>query len=193
MKEYSAEALAVLESGRAVFVLFVRFDFGGGNVFCFNTSTWTFEHGGNTYYGAYGIGEMSPISDRPGSVTGVEFRLMGASAERVSLALDDANVVQRAEAEILVAILDPQDEYALVEVSREWIGYLDTMAITDHRGSSVITVTAESKAVDLLRSFPLTYSNADQQLLHPGDRGFEFVTPQSEEQVVWPDRSFFLR
>lgn len=193
MRTFAPATVTALESGTAVFVWLVLLDFGeSGGVFGFNTSNWHLDVDGQTYYGAYGLGGITPTKDAPGGVQGLQLTLDGGPAERIALALDDADIVQGAPVTLRAAIFDTAT-YQVIEAPIEWQGYLDTMAIGDDGTSCTISCTAESRAVDLLRGCPLTYTDADQQSLYPGDRAFEYVASQIEEQVVWPSKEWFYR
>jgi hypothetical protein len=93
---------------------------------------------------------------------------------------------------ILTAILDPTT-YAVLDAETEWSGLGDTMTLTEDGDQCTVSATAESSAVDLLRGIPLTYTDADQQTLHPGDSAFQFVNQQAEQPIVWPDKAYFQR
>jgi hypothetical protein len=67
------------------------------------------------------------------------------------------------------------------------------MAIVEDGEHAVVRVTAESKAVDLLRGNPRTYTDADQQALFPGDSAFNLVVSQASATVVWPSKDFFKK
>lgn len=192
MRTFAPATVTALESGTAVFVWLLLLDFGAGGVFGFNTSNWHLDVDGQTYYGAYGLGGISPAKDAPNGVQGLQLTLDGGPAERIALALDEADRVQGAPVTLRAAIFDTAT-YQVIEAPIEWQGYLDTMAISDDGASCTINCTAESRAVDLLRGCPLTYTDADQQSLYPGDRAFEYVASQVEEQVVWPAKEWFYR
>lgn len=193
MRSFSAPTIAALEAGHVVFVWLVLLDFGTAGKFGFNTSNWNFEVEGETYYGAYGLGSISPVKDVAGNqVQGLQLELDGGPAERISLALDDADVVQGAPVTLRCMVLDA-DTYEVLEAPIEWQGYLDTMAVTEDGTSCRIGCTAESRAVDLLRGCPLTYTDADQQSIYPGDKAFEFVVTQADKPVVWPAKEWFYR
>lgn len=154
-----------------------------------NSSNWDLVFEGITYRGAYGIGSVSEIEDSPGEVKGLQFTLSGVDAAYISLALDDSAVVQGTRVAIRTAVLDA-GTYQIVDAPLEWSGTLDTMSIVEDGETCTIQVTAESSAVDLLRGAALTYSNADQQMLAPGDRAFEYVLPQANQPVVWPTKEW---
>jgi hypothetical protein len=150
-----------------------------------NTSNHDLTFDGVLYRGAYGIGSVSEIQDSPGEIKGLQFEISGTDSAYISLALDDAAVVQGTPVSIRTAVLDPAT-YQIVDAPVEWSGTLDTMNIVEDGEKCTIQVTAESSAVDLLRGTALTYTHADQQLVAPGDRAFEYVLSQANQPVVWP-------
>ncbi|WP_399696612.1 hypothetical protein [Xenophilus sp.] len=142
------------------------------------------------YRGAAGLGSISQIDDSPGEIKGLNFSLSGVPSEYIALALDDAAIVQGTPVTIRTAILDGET-YALCDEPIVWQGRLDTMSIEEDGNTCTIAVTAESTAVDLLRGNPLTYSDADQQMLYPGDVAFGFIVSQINKPIVWPDKQWF--
>ena len=165
MKSCGASTLAALASGHVALVQLVLFAFPSGDV-ALNNSTWDLTYGGKTYRGAYGLGSIGTIKDAPGEIQGLRLEMDGGSSASVALALD---------------------------APVEWAGTLDTMSLSEDGQTAVISVTAESKAVDLLRGNPSTYTDADQQALYPGDRAFEYVVAQADKPVVWPAREYFYK
>ena len=97
-------------------------------------------------------------------------------------------VVQGSPVVVRTALLD--DALQVVDAPVEWAGRLDTMVIEEDGETCRVGVTAEASAVDLLRGSALTYSNADQQSLYPGDRAFEYIVAQSNTPVVWPSKEW---
>lgn len=148
--------------------------------------------GAVTYQGAYGLGSVSPITDKPGELQGITLELAGGDTARIALALDDADEVQGTPLTIRTAIIDTTS-YAIVDAPVDWVGLLDTMSIAEDGQQATIRVTAESKAVDLLRGNPAYYSSSDQRVLAPLDGSFDYVVDQDGKADVWPSRSFFYR
>jgi hypothetical protein len=156
-----------------------------------NTSNYDFEWEGVTYKGAYGLGSISEIQDSPGEIKGIQFTLNGGSADLIAVALDDSKQWQGTTVEIRTAVLN--NEYQIVDAPLAWSGLGDVMSIAEEDDTTVIQATAESSAVDFMRGDPLVYSHADQQVLYPGDLGFNMILSQVDKQVVWPSRSWFHR
>jgi hypothetical protein len=63
-----------------------------------------------------------------------------------------------------------------------WAGLMDTMEVVDGAESRV-SLSCESRLVDLERAEVRRYTDADQQAEYPGDRFFEFV-PALQEAVI---------
>jgi hypothetical protein len=147
---------------------------------------------GDTYLGAYGLGQISAVTDKPGDVQGITLELHGADAARIALALDDADVVQGTPVTLYTAIIDTAT-YQILDAPVEWVGTLDTMAIGEDGTAATIAVTAESRAVDLLRGTPQFYSDADQRVINPTDGAFAYVVDQIDKPIVWPAKAFFYQ
>lgn len=191
MRTLSATVLSAIASGAIALVQLVRIQFPSGDLLL-NTSTWDLEWGGLTYQGAYGLGAISPIADKPGEVQGITLTLNGGDPLRISLALDDADEVQGSVVTIRTAIVSTST-YTVLDAPVDWTGRADTMAISEDGDSATVSLTVESGAVDLLRGTPSTYSDADQKAAYAGDRAFEFVVSQVDQPVVWPAREFFFK
>jgi len=182
-------AAAALASGAVVIVQFIHLAFS--TPIALNTSNWNLDWDGVTYRGAYGLGTVSPINDKPGELQGLTFELFGDSAA-IALALDGADEVQGTAVTIRTAILSA-DTYRVLDAPVEWSGTLDTMGITEDGEKSVIHVSAESKAIDILRGTPTFYSDAEQRAINATDTSFKYVIDQIDKPIVWPARGYFLR
>ncbi|WP_291015022.1 hypothetical protein [Hydrogenophaga sp.] len=189
MRALGGPTLAALAQGSVALVQLIELGFS--TPVRLNSSTMSLTYGGHVYQGAAGLGSIGAIEDSPGEVKGLQFTLSGVAASTIAVALDDADEWQGVPVEIRTAILD--QDYQVVDAPLEWTGTGDTMSIEENGDTAVITATAESSAVDLLRGHPLTTSHEDQQTVSPGDRAFEYVTSQADQPVVWPSREWFMR
>lgn len=189
MRTLPGSAVAALAGSVVPVVQLVLFSFAAP--IALSTANLDLEFGGITYRGAFGLGNVSEIDDSPGEIKGLQFTLAGVDAAYIALALDDAAVVQGTKVTIRTAILDG-NTYRVVDAPIEWSGTLDTMTIAEDGDTCTIQVTAESTAVDLLRGAPLTYSHADQRLMAPEDRAFQYVLSQANTPVVWPTRQWYI-
>lgn len=191
MKSYSGPTLAALASGAVALVQLLRFQFPAGDVLL-NSSNWDLVHNSLTYKGAYGLGVVGRILDSPGEIKGISIQLAAGDAAGVTLALDAADQVQGTPLTIRSAIVSTSD-YTILDAPVDWFGKCDTMALSEDGTQAVISLNAESAAVDLLRGNVSTYSDADQQSEHPGDLAFAYVISQADKPIIWPSREFYYR
>lgn len=188
MKSLSAPALAALASGSICIVQLVAMEFPAP--IYLNTSTWDLTFGGNVYKGAYGLGSISAVSDKPGEISGISLELAAGSPAIIALALDGADEVQGTVCTIRTAIIETTS-YTVLDAPIEWSGTLDTMSIGEDGNSAVVSVSAESKAVDLLRGTPSMYVDEEQTIISPGDRSFKYVVDQVDKPLIWPSRGYY--
>ena len=66
-----------------------------------------------------------------------------------------------------------------------FVGYIDTMDINEGAESSSITISLESKLLELERQRVLRYTSAVQKALYTGDMGFDFVDQLQGETFNW--------
>ncbi len=189
MKTLSAPTLAALASGSVAIVTLLALEFSGTPIYL-NTSTWNLVFGGKTYLGAAGLGTIGVVTDKPGEISGINLELDAGSSTVVALALDDADVVQGTVCTLRTAIIETVN-YTILDAPVEWVGSLDTMGLAEDGTSASISVTAESKAVDLLRGTPWLYTDEDQVLVNATDHSFSFVVDQIDKPIVWPAREYF--
>lgn len=192
MRSLISSVTAALSAGTFVRVQLVLIEFLSGSK-ALNSSNWDITYAGTVYSGAYGLGSVSAITDAGGgAIKGIVLEMISGDSGTISLALDEADEVQGARITIRTAVFDPAT-YQVLDAPVDFVGQCDTMQIEEGPRRVSITVTAESNAVDLLRSNPSTYSDADQQALYPGDRAFEYVVDQLDKPVVWPSREYFFQ
>lgn len=188
MRSLSSDVIAAIEAGEVVLAQLVFLDLS--EPVYLNTTGWDLQWDGETWRGANGLGTIREISDAPGEIKPLEFELSGVPTETLAVAL--AEPLQGRTVEIRTAIFHV-GTYAVLDAPIEWAGWLDDMRVVERDGQAVIAVSAEHVGIDLLRGRVLRYSNTDQQLLFPGDRGCEYMTDQAEQSIVWPAAGFFKK
>lgn len=190
MRTLSSGAVAAINSPILGMAALVRMDFPSVPVLVTSANR-DIQATSGLYRGAGALGQISEINDSPGEIKGLQFSLAGVRSEYIALALDDAAIVQGTPVTIRFGLFDGTTGQ-LVDEPIAWTGTLDTMSIEEDGETCTIAATAESSAVDLLRGSALTYSDADQKALYPGDRAFEYLLSQVNTPVVWPDRQWFI-
>lgn len=191
MRSLAAGVTTALAATEVIIVTLVKLEFSTGTI-TLNDSLYQLDWDGDTYLAAAGLGRVSAVEDKPSEMAGMSLELLNVDSSHIAAALDDADVVQGALVTFSTAVLDATS-HQIIDVLLDWTGYADTMSIVESGKTCTIGLTAESKAVDLLRGSPLLYNDADQQSLVPGDRYFEFVASQSDKPVSWPTREWFYK
>jgi len=66
-----------------------------------------------------------------------------------------------------------------------WAGRMDQPTLDVDGTTATISIACENRLVDMNVAVDRRYTNEDQQLDHPGDRGFEFVNSIQEVMLYW--------
>ena len=133
--------------------------------------------GGETYVGTgnlLSIPNVEEVADM--SARSAEIVLSGVSTELVTLALQEP--YQGRNARILFGI----EGQTPIEV---FGGLMDVMTINDSGEASTISLTVESRLVELERVRPFRYTDNNHKLRHPNDDFFSFVPALQDREILW--------
>lgn len=72
-----------------------------------------------------------------------------------------------------------------ISIMQVFNGYLDQMNINEGSETCTISVTIESKLIDLERPRTFRFNSASQKSLYPGDLGLDFVESLQDKQFTW--------
>lgn len=135
-----------------------------------------------TFLGVGNLGRVGAVQETSElRATNVELELSGIPSELLSLAL--AEHYQGRTARLWVLLVD-EDHAPVGPACLVMRGRMDTMVI--ERGeTATIRLNVESQLVDLERPRALRWTDADQQNLFTGDRGFSFVSQAVEKKLAW--------
>lgn len=172
----------ILESDNLSPFLAVDLSFDGGNFV-----TWTgygnITFGGTTYIGGGDFLNVSQISETADiQANGINITLSGIPSDLISSALNET--YQGRPAKLYLGVLDGNgavvaDPYLIFS------GRMDTMGIEDTGDTANISLTAESRLIDLERSRERRYTSEDQKIDYPNDKGLEFIADLQEKEIVW--------
>jgi len=163
-------------------IAFVEMDFAGGVVRATN-APYTIEWNSQSWTGLGNLGGIEVIDEGANmEAFGVALRLSGVPAELLAIALGET--YQGRDCSIWCAPLDA-DHAIIADPVLVFLGRMDTMEISMANGQGVITLSAESRLVDLERPRVRRYNDADQQAEYPGDLGLQFVEQMVEKELVW--------
>ena len=133
---------------------------------------------GNTYTGGgalMGISGLEEVADL--SAKNITLTLSGMSSTVISLALQEP--YQRRKVRVLWGVRGVSD---FVEV---FSGSLNQMVIEDSADSGTISVTVDSKLVELERASNRRYTSESHKARNPSDTFFDFVAKIQDKQIVF--------
>lgn len=137
----------------------------------------------NTFLAGGDILSVSSISES-GEVqaNGVTIMLSGLSTSLVASALTTA--YQGRDLNVYVGVLNASGA-VIADPIKVFAGKMDVMTVEDNGADAQISVTAESKLIDLERSRARRYTSEDQKIDYPNDKGLDFIAGLQDKTVVW--------
>ena len=145
---------------------------GIGNL-SWNSQTWT---GTGTLLTISAVQENSDTS-----ANGITASLSGIPASLISLALSECS-----QGDLGYVYLGFIKNNAIVsDPVLLFEGRLDIPAIEENGETAVVSISYESRLIDLDRPRESRYTNEDQQRAFPGDLGMEFVADLQDKNLVW--------
>ena len=151
----------------------VRIWSGLGSV-TWNGQTWS---GAGSLLGLGGIDETGEVV-----AGGTAVSLSGVPLDLVQMAIEEAR--QGLPGRIWLGLL-AENGSIIADPVQVFSGRLDVPEIKDDAESCTITISYESRLIDLGVARSWRYTHESQQVLHPGDRGFEHVTAIQDREITW--------
>lgn len=193
MRTLSTAATAALQAG-CVLLYLVRMELSA--TVYLNSTAWDVAWDAQTWHGAGQAASIEPATESAGGTTeALRMSLSGVPLDAVALAMHPEDWAGRlCTIYTAIASLVPGAGGGLVvhDAVPDFLGRIAQLDIVESAQTATLQGQIEPLAVDLYRATTSYYSNAEQQRLHPGDRGCEFVIDQSDRPVVWPARSYWL-
>lgn len=141
---------------------------------------------GDSYFGAATLLNISPISETSEvQANGITVTLSGIDTSLISAALSEN--YQGREMKVYFGVLN--DSGAIIDDPYiAFKGRMDIMTIDEDGETSTISVTAESRLIDLDVSRERRYTDADQKIDFPDDKGLEFIADIQDKEIIWGGR-----
>lgn len=137
-----------------------------------------------TFTGTGTLGAVSAVEEATElRATGLDVSLSGIPTSVLSLALSEP--YQGRTATIWMGALDLNTFALIADPYQLFQGRMDVMTVSDAGDTATITISIESRLLDLERSRERRYDDADQQIDHSGDKFFEFVPSLQDIQIKW--------
>lgn len=142
-------------------------------------------HDSKTYIGAGNLLSISSIAENVElKAAGVTVVLSGISDPLLSKAQTED--YQGRELTIRLGGFDSSGN-VIADPIIVFSGFMDTMTISDGGDTATIAVTVENRLVEFEKTRVRRYTDNDQRILHPTDKGLEFVSQIQEKEIVWGD------
>ena len=135
-----------------------------------------------TYIGGGQLLSISPIQETVEiAARGVNMSLNGINSSLVSVALTES--YQGRSAKVYLGVISSgavvSDPYLVFD------GRMDVMTIEDAGETANISLSAESRLIDLERARVRRYTDNDQQNQFAGDTGLRFVADLQDKEIAW--------
>jgi len=126
------------------------------------------------------IGQIREATDL--SANGTTVTLAGVKSSLIAVARDEDY-----QGKIATIKLGAMDELSNVITNpvQLFSGFMDVMIISDSGESSTINVSIENKLIAFDRAYVRRFTDGDQKIDYPSDKGFEFVTSIQELEIIW--------
>ena len=151
---------------------YVRMWSGYGDI-VWDARTWT---GVGNLMGISAVQETSEIQ-----ANGITVTMNGIPSELISLALQESE--QGRSGKVYLGFLD--ESGVIADPTMIFEGKLDIPAIQEEGDTSTISITYESRLINLQRSRESRFTNEEQQREYDGDLGCEFVPAMKEVTLTW--------
>lgn len=176
---------AVQTASRATVVrpiVAVELDFQSGFVRLADTPFNVTDASGNVFNGVGALGSISSIDEGlDKQARGISLKITGIDPAFISTALGEQ--YQGRSCKVFVALMDDNHQIIpnMVQLG-EWL--MDTMNVTIG-ATAAISVKAESVLIAWDTPNLMRWTDSEQRLLHPADRGLEHVNASSEAPFQW--------
>ena len=163
---------------------FVAIDlaFDGGN-FTAWTGYGNLTFGGTTYLGGGDFLNVSNVMENAEvQANNLTISLSGIPSDLIASALNET--YQGRLCKVFLGVLNDSgavvsDPYLLFS------GRMDLMNIDDGGETCIISISAESRLIDLDRTRERRYTSEDQKIDFPNDKGLEFIADLQDKEIVW--------
>ncbi|HXE04491.1 MAG TPA: hypothetical protein VN579_00785 [Bryobacteraceae bacterium] len=181
-RNITTDQLAALQASNLLPALFVTATFRTGAIYVwtgFGSITW----GGHTWLGVGTLGSVSVIEEGATvEAKGITLTLSGIDTDLLADVLNEFYL--GAPAAVYLGLFS-EGRTLIGDPIPAWAGAMDQATIDVAGESAVIAINCESRLLDMNIPVYRRYTNEDQQLDYPGDKGLEFVSAIQETTIYW--------
>lgn len=162
--------------------LFLQAMFKSGMLYVWSgmgTYTW----GGHDYQGVGSLGSISTVEEGATvEARGITLNLSGIDPALLTDVLTDFKL--GTPVVVYLGLFNP-DGTMIADPAISWAGRMDQPTVNVSAETATISVNCENRLFDMNVAMDRRYTNEDQRLDHPDDRGFEFVNAIQELNIYW--------
>lgn len=133
-----------------------------------------------------GVGSLGSISSMPETAevqaVGVKVALTGIPADLIGQGISECR--QGYPITIYLGFLTDTNT-VIADPFIAFSGMTDTVEISEGADTATITISVESRMIDLQRARESHYTDEEQRRVWPGDKGFEFVPSVQDWNGAW--------
>ena len=138
---------------------------------------------GDEYLGVGTLGSIGSIAESTqNQATGLQLQLSGVPFELIASALNEQ--YQGNACNVYFGVLT-DDHIVVASPYKIFSGRIDTMQVQEQSESATISVSVESRMIDLEKPRVRRYTPQDQAIDFTGDKGFDYVTSLQEVEIKW--------
>jgi hypothetical protein len=144
---------------------------------------------GETFVGVGGLGALSAVSESNESRSyDCTFALSGIPRDAIGIAMTEPYQGRRAT--IWEVVIDRDSGQPLADPVVIFRGHMDQLNPTLGE-SCTVSVRMVNRLADWEVARNVLYTDIEQQRLHPGDLGLQFVGAVVQKRLIWPARSWW--
>lgn len=176
----SAELIAAIRSGDAARHLLLFLDHPDGDVYAWD-GIGNLSYGGHTYYGVYGLSEISGV----GESTDIQNHDVTITLNAVPLeAIRDSNPNVRNKTATIRAIWMREDRTLLSDTLVLFSGKADYIVSSITEDTAKLQLTLRSPFADFSQAPNRFYTHRDQQRLYPSDTGLQYMQDMENNTIT---------
>lgn len=181
-RDLTVAAQAALAAGNVQPIVLYEGEFSAGTLRLW-TGLGTVSWNGQNWLGAGQLLGMSSIQETTEvRAAGVTVSLSGMPGTLISLVLAQAR--QGKAGRVYLGLLDSAGAI-IADPYQAFVGRLDVPEIVDAGEVCTISISYESRLIDLERPRERRYTAEDQGIDYPLDRGFDYVPALQDAVIVW--------
>jgi len=183
MRQLTDEMLAQLSAGHMSPCFFVSIEFANSTEYLWS-GLGPIDWNGHRWLGVGALGRISAVVEQNElQAQNITLSLSGVRSDQLHEAIEECRLNKPVR--VWLGSLLNDGVTVIVDPSQIFTGFTDVPTINEGTDESVINITVENRLVILQNSCSRRYTNEDQKLDYPTDKGFEYVAAIQNWNGKW--------